>query len=84
MTSDEAPGLVSNDGEVLLAAAVAGQWLAMLPRRLAQADLAAGRLELVLERREPALGIYAVYPDRQIPQRLRRFLDFLTDQLSGG
>jgi DNA-binding transcriptional LysR family regulator len=82
--ADAAPGLVSNDGEVLLSAAVAGLGLAVLPERLAHADLAAGRLVLVMERRLPPLGIFAVYPNRQLPQRLRRFLDFLAARLGKG
>jgi DNA-binding transcriptional LysR family regulator len=69
----------SNDGDLLRRAAIEGAGIAVLPSFLAARDVAAGRLELVLERsRRGEVGIYAVFSQRkQMPARARVFLQHL-------
>jgi DNA-binding transcriptional LysR family regulator len=66
-------------GAVLRHAAVAGMGLAVLPRFMVAADLAAGRLCVALDSlHAPPLGIYAVYPEsRRAPGKVRAFVDLL-------
>ena len=66
---------------MLRSAALAGMGLAVLPRFMVAADLAAGRLRPVIDSFEGvALGIFAVYPGprggRPSP-KVRAFVDLL-------
>jgi len=72
-------------GTVLRSAALAGLGLAVLPSFMVADDVAAGRLALVLERQRRAeIGIYAVVAHRrQMPARVRAFLDFLSAHFRG-
>lgn len=72
--------LTTTDGTVLRRAALAGIGLAVLPHFMVAADVAGGRLELVLEgARRAEVGIHAVYASRkQTPARTRLLLDHLT------
>jgi DNA-binding transcriptional LysR family regulator len=67
-------------GAVLRHAAVAGMGLAVLPRFMIAADLAAGRLRVALDSlHAPPLGIYAVYPEsKRPPSKVRAFVDLLS------
>lgn len=69
----------SSDGTALRSAAVAGLGVAVLPQFMVAADLAAGRLELLLEgTRRAQIGIYAITAHgRRLPKRVRLFIDFL-------
>ncbi len=71
--------LCSNNGDVLRAAALAGQGITQLPTFLVGPDIEAGRLQMVLERFPPAeLGIYALYtPNRYLAAKTRVLIDFL-------
>ena len=71
--------LCSNNGEVLRAAALAGNGIANLPTFLVGPDIAAGRLNVVLPAYPPTeLGIYALYaPNRYLAAKTRVFIDFL-------
>jgi DNA-binding transcriptional LysR family regulator len=72
--------LRANNGDALLAAALAGQGIIHQPSFIVADDLAAGRLvALTLDQPNVELGgIYAVYlPDRQPPAKLRAFIDFI-------
>lgn len=71
--------LCSNNGDILRAAAVAGHGIAKLPTFLVGADVAAGRLAIVLPAfQPPALGIHALYaPNRYLAAKTRVFIDFL-------
>jgi DNA-binding transcriptional LysR family regulator len=77
--------LKANNGEVLMAAALAGRGIARLPTFMTGAHLAAGRLVRVLA---PAwqpedLAIFAVYPPtRHLSAKVRRFVDFLGDRFA--
>lgn len=69
-----------DDGEALVAAAVAGLGLAQVPDYMAQEHLDAGRLVEVLQAfRVPPMPISLVYPSsRQVTPRLRVLLEALT------
>ncbi|MDM5180285.1 LysR family transcriptional regulator [Massilia sp. DJPM01] len=71
----------ANDASTLLAAAVAGGGIAMLPTYLVNPVLASGALAHVLPQwRVPALTIYAIYPSRrQLSPAVRALLDFLVE-----
>lgn len=71
--------LCSNNGEVLRAAALAGNGIANLPTFLVGDDIAAGRLVVVLPDYPPAeLGIFALYaPNRYLAAKTRLFIDFV-------
>jgi len=72
--------LCSNNGEVLRAAALAGNGIANLPTFLVGPDIAADRLQLVLpDYPPPSLGIFALYaPNRYLAAKTRLFIDFLS------
>jgi DNA-binding transcriptional LysR family regulator len=71
--------LCSNNGEVLRAAAVAGQGITKLPTFLVGPDIRAGRLRLLMPDFLPTgLGIYALYaPNRYLAAKTRVLVDFL-------
>lgn len=71
--------LCSNNGEVLRAAALAGNGIANLPTFLVGPDIAAGRLDVVLADYPPTeLGIFALYaPNRYLAAKTRVFIDFI-------
>lgn len=71
--------LCSNNGEVLRAAALAGNGIANLPTFIVGPDIAAGLLSLLLPHYPPTeLGIYALYaPNRYLAAKTRVFIDFL-------
>lgn len=71
--------LCSNNGDVLRAAALHGNGIALLPTFLIGSDIAAKKLAVVLPDYEPtALNIYAVYaPNRYLAAKTRVFIDFL-------
>ncbi len=75
--------LCSNNGDVLRAAAVAGQGIAKLPTFLVGPDIQAGRLKLVLTQFPPAdLGVFALYaPNRYLAAKTRLLIDFLAARL---
>lgn len=77
--------LCSNNGDVLRAAALAGNGIAKLPTFIIGRDLKQGRLRPVLEA-FPAteLGIYALYtPNRYLAAKTRALIDFLVDRFDG-
>jgi DNA-binding transcriptional LysR family regulator len=69
----------TTDGTVLRRAAIAGLGLAVVPFYMVAKDVAAGRLQLVLEgARRGQIGVYALYAHRaHLPLRTRAMLDFL-------
>lgn len=76
--------LKANNGDVLVAAAIAGQGIVYQPYFLVGPALEAGLLE-PLQLDHPAFeldGIYAVYPsDRRPPAKVRVTVDFLAERL---
>lgn len=75
--------LRANNGDALVAAAVAGQGLIYQPTFLVSSEVRAGRLvSLALD--HPAVelpGVFALYPaDRRPPAKVRAFIDFLAQR----
>jgi DNA-binding transcriptional LysR family regulator len=71
--------LCSNNGEVLRAAALRGNGIAMLPTFIVGPDIRGGALRVVLpELRPTELTIFALYaPNRYLAAKVRVFIDFL-------
>ncbi|MGD1852143.1 MAG: LysR family transcriptional regulator [Cyanophyceae cyanobacterium] len=76
------PRLCSNNGEVLRAAAIAGQGVALLPKFMVQSAMAAGQLTALLSDYCPAtLTLSALYPShRYLSVKVKRFVEFLGDR----
>lgn len=74
----------SNNLLALKDAAIAGIGIARLPLWMADAEIKAGALRMVLENfRLPAFGIHAVFPSAsRIPPKVKLFVDFMQDELS--
>jgi DNA-binding transcriptional LysR family regulator len=75
--------LQANNGDALVAAAVAGHGLIYQPTFLVSGEIRAGRLiSLTLD--HPAVevpGVFALYPvDRRPPAKVRAFIDFLAQR----
>jgi len=73
--------LWSNNGDLLLAAAVSGCGIIRQPDFIVHEALARGQLvELLQDFLKPEIGIHAVYPPTAvIPLRLRVFIDYLVE-----
>ncbi|WP_114418921.1 LysR family transcriptional regulator [Marinospirillum perlucidum] len=71
--------VTSNNGDVLIEAALAGAGIALQPTFIAGQALQEGRLERVLPEYEPAsMGLYAVYAHRNLlAGKIRQFIDFM-------
>lgn len=71
--------LQSNNGDALLAAALHGVGIVLLPSFIAGPDVASGRLVALLPgHRVPELVIHALYPhSRHLSAKVRSFVDFL-------
>jgi DNA-binding transcriptional LysR family regulator len=74
--------LCSNNGDVLRAAALAGQGISQLPTFLVGPDIKAQRLRIVLPDSPPTeLGIFALYaPNRYLAAKTRLLIDFLASR----
>lgn len=72
-------GMISNNGDVLVEAAVAGTGIALQPTFIAGAAIREGKLKAVLPEHEPEpMGLYAVYAHRQLlASKVRSFIDFI-------
>ncbi len=71
--------MCSNNGDVLRAAALAGQGIAKLPTFLVGPDIKSGRLMFILPEYPPTeLGVFALYaPNRYLAAKTRLLIDFL-------
>ena len=71
----------SNNGDVLVEAAIEGAGLVLQPTFIASKALNAGNLVIVLPEYEPTpIGLYAIYAHRKLlPHKIRCFIDFMTD-----
>ena len=69
----------SNNGDVLVDAAIAGAGLILQPTFIINKALTSGKLVIVLPELEPeALGLYVVYAHRKLlPHKVRCFIDFM-------
>jgi len=72
-------GFCSNNGDVLLQAAIEGLGITLLPDFIVADALAEGRLVRILKKRERApLTLFALYPSRQfVPVKTRLFIDYI-------
>jgi len=80
------PRLYADSAAALLAFAMAGSGVALLPEWLVSGALADKTLIALLpEYHFPQQGIYAVYPDaRHVPAKVRSFIDFLREREATG
>ncbi|MBZ9567013.1 LysR family transcriptional regulator [Modicisalibacter tunisiensis] len=71
--------LVSNNGDVLVEAAIAGAGIALQPTFIAGAAIRAGSLQVLMPDHAPEpMSLYAVYVHRQLlASKVRCFVDFL-------
>ncbi len=71
-------GLVANNGEILMAAAIAGEGYILQPTFIVGEALKQGKLKTMLNDFElETMGLYAVYPHRKLlAPKLRAFIDF--------
>ncbi|MBW7472442.1 LysR family transcriptional regulator [Marinobacter sp. M216] len=72
-------GMVSNNGDVLVEAAVAGAGIALQPTFIAGSAIREGKLQVILPECEPEpMALYAVYAHRQLlASKVRSFVDFM-------
>ncbi len=77
--------LSTNNGEVLMEAAIQGVGITMLPAFIVNDALEDGRLQAILTRYEPKpFGLYAVRPSRQFtPARVRLFTEYIAETIQG-
>ncbi|MNV96605.1 DNA-binding transcriptional activator GcvA [compost metagenome] len=70
---------MTDSAAALLAFALNGAGVALLPAWLVQTEIADGRLtHLLPDHHFPQQGIYALYPNtRHVPEKVRAFIDFL-------
>lgn len=69
----------SNNGDVLIDAAISGAGLVLQPTFIASEAISSGKLIIVLPEFEPdPLGLYVVYAHRKLlPNKVRCFIDFI-------
>ena len=82
----DAATLTGDSAAALLAFALHGTGVALLPAWLAQPEIDAGRLQRLLpDHRFPEQSIYALYPNtRHVPEKVRAFIDFLRARVARG
>ena len=80
------PRLLANNANALLAAAVHGSGVALLPHVMAQRAVKAGQLQPVLSHwTSPTLGVYLAYSSRRnLPLRVRALIDHVAGEFSDG
>lgn len=71
----------SNNGDVLVEAAIAGAGLVLQPTFIVSEAVSRGKLVVLLPEIEPeALGLYTIYAHRRLlPHKVRCFIDFMED-----
>lgn len=76
---DSRRDLISNNGDVLVAAAMAGAGIALQPTFISGDAIRSGQLKVVLPDHEPEpMSLYAVYAHRQLlASKVRCFVDFI-------
>jgi len=75
--------LLSDNGDVLTDAALAGVGIALLPDFLIAEHIRAGTLETVLPQNQSHSAVWAVYPhSRHLSAKVRLFIDFLLEQFA--
>lgn len=76
---DSSADMISNNGDVLVAAAIAGAGIALQPTFISSAAIKEGALRIILPDYEPEpMSLYAVYAHRQLlASKVRSFIDFI-------
>lgn len=76
--------MVANNGEMLVAAAIAGEGIALQPTFLISGALRAGKVVRVLPRFEvPPATLYVVWPaNRLLPAKVRLFVDYMASTIA--
>lgn len=76
---DSSRDMISNNGDVLVAAAIAGAGIALQPTFISGAAIKKGALQIVLPDYEPEpMSLFAVYAHRQLlASKVRSFIDFI-------
>lgn len=71
--------MISNNGDVLVEAAIAGAGIALQPTFIAGMAIREGKLKIILPEREPdPIALYVVYAHRQLlASKVRSFIDFI-------
>jgi DNA-binding transcriptional LysR family regulator len=78
--------LMGDSASALLAFALHGAGVALLPEWLVRPAIAEGKLcPLLADHQFPAQSIYALYPNtRHVPEKVRAFIDFLRGRIATG
>ncbi len=76
--------MLSNNGEILVSAAIEGAGIIIQPSFICGPAIAAGKLKVVLPQHEPEpMGLYAVYAHRKLlASKVRCFIDFMEGYFS--
>ena len=76
---NDSNGMTSNNGDVLVKAAIAGAGIALQPTFISGPAIKEGKLQVILQEYEPeTMGLYAVYAHRQLlASKVRSFVDFI-------
>ncbi len=71
--------MISNNGDVLTEAAIAGAGIVLQPTFISGSAIKDGKLQVILPEYEPEpMGLYAVYAHRQLlASKVRSFIDFI-------
>ncbi|MBB1201208.1 LysR family transcriptional regulator [Enterobacteriaceae bacterium 89] len=77
--------IMADSASSLLAFALEGSGVAILPSWLVKDEVARGNLiRLLPDHHFPRQGIYAIYPNtRHVPEKVRAFIDFLQSRVEG-
>lgn len=83
---EDAATLMGDSAAALLAFALHGAGVALLPEWLVRPAIAEGKLcPLLADHQFPAQSIYALYPNtRHVPEKVRAFIDFLRGRVATG
>ncbi len=77
--SEQNTHLVSNNGDILINAAIRHQGIAIQPTFLTYNAVARGELVVLEQFPLQMMGLYAVYPNRQfLASKIRHFIDFIS------
>jgi DNA-binding transcriptional LysR family regulator len=73
----------TNSDVAIHEAVLAGHGLAYVPEFMVSADIATGRLQVILQDYcQQQRGIYVLYPNQQnLPLKVRAFVDFISDNI---
>lgn len=78
-SQDGISDIISNNGDVLIEAAIASAGIALQPTFISSSTIKEGKLQVILPEYEPEpMALYAVYAHRQLlASKVRSFIDFI-------